>query len=207
MAGHRTPRIFRKTSIDLELQGRSLLLSCGLFFFLILLPGISDAQDETGDADVVGFFSGPLLAGETPGLREIMPANGLRYSSRFFLGRFELEAFYSNAHGSYYYSGSARLRYDLDIADGFMPGLFLIGFDTFHYQKVLKVTTITILDEDTTTSDITYEPGDTASFSGVHMGFSVRPRLYGNFFGRVDMIMRFSPGSTVLVAVGGEYLF
>jgi hypothetical protein len=181
----------------------SVILMC------LMLPNMSLAQsskkEEKGTSSV-SFTTGPLLPQRVPGLREIMPMNGVRYSNRFRIGQLELEYLGGNASGSFFHSASMRLRYDIGY-DDFLSGLFLVGADSIIYQKILKITTITLNTDGSSTSEVTFEPSDVASFSGMHFGFSLIPKISKTLRARADMIMRFSPGTSVFIGLGIEKPF
>lgn len=153
-----------------------------VLFCLITLSSVSSfAQSAvSSNSQEVGAFVGNLLPNGVPGLDEIMPLWGLRYSHPLGTGVYaEGGGIFGHSHGVLWQGAFTSLRMDIPLET--MIAFALIGLD---------VTRLKPSDDDALIK------------GGGHAGGGLMSQIGGNVWARFDMKLNSQPGTSLYFSLG-----
>ena len=152
----------------------------------------SFAQEDSGSYFDIGVKTGSFLPSKITGVSDLLPIWGVK------LGHpvsdtliFEYDFDFAHAKGVEYLNGYFSFRHNFDIGNT-LPLFFLIGVDLHYYKRKDAVGSIT--------GNIT--EFDRKFASGWHLGVGGETLIYGDFYGRADIRMGFSPGRQLTATLG-----
>lgn len=151
--------------------------------FLSLQAGYASAQ--TGATEKFGpEFSGhigTLLPNQIPGVTEILPAWGLRYSYPLTFGYLEGGVRDSHAKGVAFDVASIDMRFDMNTVEGF-TNIFYVGYDMNAYLPANSNKRIWT--------------------GGAHLGSGLMMKVASTFWLRTDLSFAVSPGTSLYLGIG-----
>lgn len=152
-----------------------------LFLSLILLVPCAFAQDsKDAGPSQIGVFVGNLLPSGVPGVEEITPLWGIRYS--FPLARMayaEGGGIFGNSGGVKWQGAFASLRMDIPLET--LVAFALVGLDVTRYEVA---------------------PAEASNIGGGHAGGGLMSQIGGNAWVRFDMKLNSKPGTSLYFAIG-----
>lgn len=163
-------------------MNRTLFYILTLSLALIINGSSASAQDsEAKFGSELSAHVGTWLPNQIPGITEIMPGWGARYS--LSLGTPMLEIGYRNHHakGVDFNVASLDLRYDMNMIDSF-TNVFYIGYDLNGYTPLGE-------------SERKWK-------GGTHVGTAFLMHVVSTFWLRMDMSFAVSPGTSLYLGFG-----
>lgn len=159
-----------------------------LFLLLSFSTMVSFAQDgaaSLGERSQFGAFVGNMLPNNVPGVEEITPFWGFRYShplgSMVFV---EGGGVFSHSNGVDWRGAFACVRMDVPLET--LIAMAYLGLDYANYSG---------------------EGQSTVNKGGGHVGGGIMSQLGGNLFMRFDMKLNSQPGTSLYFALGLAYAF
>ena len=145
---------------------------------------VTTTSDSKPGVNPIHAFAMTFLPSRVPGVTEVTPGWGLGLTLPTAKGTFELDSFLGRGDGATYQSVFADYR--LDIPNEVMLVHFLMGFHTDFWAG---------------------PDGQSYISGGWQYGGGVLIPLGGPIFLRSDFKYRFSPGASLLILVGLNFVF
>lgn len=155
-----------------------------LFLFLSLmvscLPTAFAQDSKDAGPSQLGAFVGNLLPNGVPGVEEITPLWGIRYS--YPLAKMvyaEGGGIFGNSGGVKWQSAFASLRMDIPLET--LVAFAMLGLDVTRYEVA---------------------PEEPSNIGGGHAGGGLMSQIGGNVWARFDMKLNSKPGTSLYFALG-----
>lgn len=129
----------------------------------------------------ISGYVGTLLPNQIPGVTEILPAWGVRYSYPVGFGFLEAALRDSHAKGVVWDVASLTMRFDMNTVEGF-TNIFYVGYDMNVYKPVFR--------------------GDRIWTGGGHVGSGLIMKVASTFWIRTDLGIAASPGTSLFLNIG-----
>lgn len=142
-------------------------------------------ENKDAGPSQIGAFVGNMLPNGVPGVQEITPLWGLRYSYPFGSGVFgEGGGIFGHSQGVTWRSAFASLRMDIPLET--LTAFAIIGLDMTRYESTTQ---------------------HAVNKGGGHAGGGLMSKIGGNISARFDMKLNSKPGTSLYFALGLVYEF